>query len=68
MNVLLKEVVMGGISLLMIFLGMLEFDGGERFDLRGKYVDEGWVDLEDVKVVVGDWLFGGVFKKKVFLV
>ena len=26
---------------------MPEFDGGERFDLRGKYVDEGWVDPED---------------------
>ena len=48
----------------MISLGMPEFDGGERFDLRGKYVDEGWVDPEDAKAAAGDWLFGGAFKKK----
>ena len=25
-------------------IGMPEFDGGERFDLRAPYADEGWVD------------------------
>ncbi len=29
---------------------MPEYDGGERFDLRGKYVDNGWVD-EDADVM-----------------
>ena len=63
-NALSKEAVTGGIPLPMISLGMPEFDGGERFDLRGKYVDEGWVDPEDAKAAAGDWLFGGAFKKK----
>lgn len=27
-------------------IGMPEFDGGERFDLRAPYADEGWVDTE----------------------
>ena len=40
-NALSKEAVKGGIPLPMASFGMPEFDGGERFDLRGKYVDEG---------------------------
>ena len=43
-NALSKEAIKGGIPLPMASFGMPEFDGGERFDLRGKYVDEGWVD------------------------
>mmetsp|Transcript_41291 Transcript_41291/g.78937 ORF Transcript_41291/g.78937 Transcript_41291/m.78937 type:complete len:185 (+) Transcript_41291:100-654(+) len=39
-----KEAVKGGIPLPMASFGMPEFDGGERFDLKGPYVDEGWVD------------------------
>ena len=37
----------GGIPLPMASFGMPEFDGGERFDLKGPYVDEGWVDEKD---------------------
>lgn len=55
-----KEAVTGGIPLPMASFGMPEFDGGERFDLKGPYVDEGWVD-ESAK---GDGLFGGL--KKLF--
>lgn len=62
-NALSKEAVKGGIPLPMASFGMPEFDGGERFDLRGKYVDEGWVDPEDAKRASGG-LFGGVFGKK----
>ena len=61
-NALSKEAVKGGIPLPMASFGMPEFDGGERFDLRGKYVDEGWVDPEDAKRGVGG--FGGLFGKK----
>lgn len=28
----------------LIPIGMPEYDGGERFDLRLPYVDNGWVD------------------------
>lgn len=59
-NALSKEAVKGGIPLPMASFGMPEFDGGERFDLRGKYVDEGWVDTESSGPFGG--LFGG--KKK----
>lgn len=61
-NALSKEAVKGGIPLPMASFGMPEFDGGERFDLRGKYVDEGWVDPEDAKRGAGG--FGGLFGKK----
>jgi hypothetical protein len=37
-----------------------EFDGGERFDLKGPYVDEGWVDESEA----GAGPFGGL--KKLF--
>ena len=30
-------------------IGMPEFDGGERFDLRAPYADEGWVDEAGVR-------------------
>ena len=60
-NALSKEAVKGGIPLPMASFGMPEFDGGERFDLRGKYVDEGWVDPEDANK---GGLFGGLFGKK----
>uniref|UniRef100_A0A7S1NED5 Uncharacterized protein n=1 Tax=Eutreptiella gymnastica TaxID=73025 RepID=A0A7S1NED5_9EUGL len=42
-----KEAMKGGIPLPMASFGMPEFDGGERFDLKGPYVDEGWVDEKD---------------------
>ena len=48
-NKLSKEAIKGGIPLPMASFGMPEFDGGERFDLRGKYADEGWVDEKDLK-------------------
>jgi hypothetical protein len=60
-NALSKEAIKGGIPLPMASFGMPEFDGGERFDLRGKYVDEGWVDPEDANK---GGLFGGLFGKK----
>jgi hypothetical protein len=62
-NALSKEAVKGGIPLPMASFGMPEFDGGERFDLRGKYVDDGWVDPEDLKKGSGG-LFGGLFGGK----
>jgi hypothetical protein len=62
-NALSKEAVKGGIPLPMASFGMPEFDGGERFDLRGKYVDDGWVDPEDLKKGNGGGLFGGLFGK-----
>mmetsp|Transcript_15609 Transcript_15609/g.33832 ORF Transcript_15609/g.33832 Transcript_15609/m.33832 type:complete len:86 (+) Transcript_15609:461-718(+) len=52
-----KEAMKGGIPLPMASFGMPEFDGGERFDLRAKYTDEGWVDEEAEKKK------GGLFKK-----
>jgi hypothetical protein len=42
-----KEAMKGGLPLPMASFGMPEFDGGERFDLKGPYVDEGWVDEND---------------------
>jgi len=56
-NSLSKEAMKGGIPLPMASFGMPEFDGGERFDLRAKYVDEGWVDEDAEKKK------GGFFKK-----
>ena len=63
-NALSKEAIKGGIPLPMASFGMPEFDGGERFDLRGKYVDEGWVDPEDAKKTSSGGMFGGLFGKK----
>jgi hypothetical protein len=48
-NALSKEAVKGGIPLPMASFGMPSFDGGERFDLRGKYANEGWVDPKDLE-------------------
>ena len=52
----------GWISLPGMAIGMPEFDGGERFDLRAPYADEGWVDENDT----GGGFLGGLFggKKK----
>jgi hypothetical protein len=45
-------------------MGMPEYDGGERFDLRLPYVDNGWVDEDaDFFKQVGRF-FGGGKKKK----
>ncbi|KAK3261974.1 hypothetical protein CYMTET_29152 [Cymbomonas tetramitiformis] len=49
-----KETIKGGIPFPMASFGMPEFDGGERFDLKGPYVDEGWVDENESE--------GGPFK------
>ena len=46
-NALSKEAVKGGIPLPMASFGMPEFDGGERFDLRGKYVDDGSFETDE---------------------
>jgi vacuolar-type H+-ATPase subunit I/STV1 len=71
-NKLSKEAVKGGIPFPMASFGMPEFDGGERFDLRGPYADEGWVDEKDLekqkkklknKGKGGGGLFGGLFGK-----
>jgi len=35
---------LGSIIIPIAPFGMPEFDGGERFDLKGPYCDEGWVD------------------------
>ena len=71
-NALSKEAVKGGIPFPMASFGMPEFDGGERFDLRGPYAEEGWVDEKDLekekqklkkkKNKGGGW-FGGLFGK-----
>ena len=42
--------------------GMPEYDGGERFDLRLPYVDQGWVD-EDADPVKQFRRFIGLDKK-----
>mmetsp|Transcript_6975 Transcript_6975/g.12056 ORF Transcript_6975/g.12056 Transcript_6975/m.12056 type:complete len:182 (-) Transcript_6975:415-960(-) len=62
-NALSKEAMKGGIPLPMASFGMPEFDGGERFDLRAKYVDEGWVDEEAEKKKKGGF-FKKMFNKK----
>ena len=64
-NALSKEAVKGGIPFPMASFGMPEFDGGERFDLRGPYADEGWVDPKDLekKKKKKGGLFGGLFGK-----
>jgi hypothetical protein len=42
-------------------MGMPEYDGGERFDLRLPHVDNGWVDPDaDFGKQVGRF-FGGLF-------
>ena len=48
-NALSKEAVKGGIPFPMASFGMPEFDGGERFDLRGPYAEEGWDDEKDLE-------------------
>ena len=50
----------GFLSLPMASFGMPEFDGGERFDLRAPYADEGWVDPED-DGVANPFTLGGLF-------
>mmetsp|Transcript_29652 Transcript_29652/g.40946 ORF Transcript_29652/g.40946 Transcript_29652/m.40946 type:complete len:183 (+) Transcript_29652:96-644(+) len=57
-----KEAVKGGIPLPMASFGMPEFDGGERFDLKGPYVDEGWVDEKESPGFFEN-IFGGKNKK-----
>lgn len=53
-----------GIIIPLIPIGMPEYDGGERFDLRLPYVDNGWVDDEaDFGKQVGRF-FGNLGKKK----
>lgn len=44
-------------------IGMPEFDGGERFDLRAPYADEGWVDEED-NGISNPFTLGGLFGGK----
>lgn len=52
-----------GIIIPLAPFGMPEYDGGERFDLRLPYVDNGWVDEDaDFFKNVGK-LFGGGKKK-----
>ena len=53
-----KEAMKGGIPLPMASFGMPEFDGGERFDLKGPYADEGWVDETDDGLGFFSRLFG----------
>ena len=50
----------GFLSLPTASFGMPEFDGGERFDLRAPYADEGWVDPED-DGVANPFTLGGLF-------
>ncbi len=41
---------------------MPEYDGGERFDLRLPYVDNGWVDEDaDMMKQIGRWVEGGTY-------
>ena len=55
----------GWISIPGMAICMPEFDGGERFDLRGPYADEGWVDPDDEGISNPfKGLFGGGKKKK----
>ena len=43
---------------------MPEYDEGERFDLRGGYVDNGWVDENEVPLGEKLSKFFGFNKKK----
>ena len=52
-----------GIIIPMAPFGMPEYDGGERFDLRLPYVDNGWVD-EDADFGKQIGRFFGMGKKK----
>ena len=47
----------------IIPVGMPEYDGGERFDLRLPYVDNGWVD-EEADMGKQVMRFFGMGKKK----
>tara|TARA_B110000977_G_scaffold103030_1_gene134570 strand:+ start:33405 stop:33980 length:576 start_codon:yes stop_codon:yes gene_type:complete len=53
----------GFLSLPMASFGMPEFDGGERFDLRAPYADEGWVDPDD-DGISNPFTLGGLFGGK----
>lgn len=53
----------GFLSLPMASFGMPEFDGGERFDLRAPYADEGWVDPDD-DGIINPFTLGGLFGGK----
>ena len=44
--------------------GLPEYDEGERFDLRGGYVDNGWVDEDEVPLGEKLSSFFGFSKKK----
>ena len=65
-NELAKEAYKGKpgfISLPGMSIGMPEFDGGERFDLRAPYADEGWVDTEN-NGISNPFTLGGLFGGK----
>lgn len=49
----------------LIPIGLPEYDGGERFDLRLPYVDNGWVDEEaDMGKQIGRFFGFGKKEKK----
>lgn len=56
------EVKFGSIIIPLAPFGIPEYDLGERFDLKGKYVDNGWVDEDADFFGNVAKLFGG--KKK----
>ncbi|KAK9847253.1 hypothetical protein WJX84_009566 [Apatococcus fuscideae] len=57
------EATKGGIPFPMASFGIPEYDLGERFDLKGPYVDSGWVDEDaDFFKQIGK-LFGRKSKK-----
>lgn len=54
-----------GIIIPLAPFGMPEYDGGERFDLRAKYADQGWVDEDaDFFKQIGRFFGGGKSDKK----
>uniref|UniRef100_A0A7S1WYS6 Uncharacterized protein n=1 Tax=Tetraselmis chuii TaxID=63592 RepID=A0A7S1WYS6_9CHLO len=57
---------LGSIIIPLAPFGMPEYDLGERFDLKGPYVDNGWVDEEaDVMGKLGNMFGGGKKNKKI---